>query len=203
MLGPFRDASGVALTLPRTTPVSCARSSPTLGWRRPQTPPDRPRAPARPRRGHRVTPARGPAGPLTVRSACSSIDGTSARAAVCATHAALDDATCPGSRIAAGAGSEPVGLDSREGPQGRRLDDAGVFQGDLEARCMGRVMRTGVNVAYGPCGAATVLPEPDPVPRPGSPSPRPILAHTLSVAVAERPRVKGAPIKARPSPQDC
>ena len=32
-------------------------------------------APARPRRGHRVTPARGPGGPLTVRSEFSSIDG--------------------------------------------------------------------------------------------------------------------------------
>jgi hypothetical protein len=31
--------------------------------------------PARPRRGHRVTPARGPGGPLTVRSEFSSIDG--------------------------------------------------------------------------------------------------------------------------------
>jgi len=40
--------------------------------------PDRPRtgpAPARPRRGHRVTPARGPGRPLTVRSESSSIDG--------------------------------------------------------------------------------------------------------------------------------
>ena len=40
--------------------------------------PDPPRtgpAPARPRRGHRVTPGRGPGGPLTVRSEFSSIDG--------------------------------------------------------------------------------------------------------------------------------
>jgi len=59
---------------PCTTPVSCAQSSPTLGRRRPQTPRTGP-APARPRRGHRVTPGRGPGGPLTVRSESSSIDG--------------------------------------------------------------------------------------------------------------------------------
>jgi len=87
----------------------------------PPQPDTTPRPPGNPRAGARRA--------LTVRSACSSIDGTSARAAVCATHVALDDAPYPGSRIAAGAGSEPVGLDSREGPRADGSTTLGSFRG--------------------------------------------------------------------------
>ncbi len=51
---------------------------------------------------------RGPGGPLTVRSEFSSIDGDCRQ----------------GSRL-------------QGGLRGRRLDDAGVFQGVLDTRCMG------------------------------------------------------------------
>ena len=123
-------------------------------FRRPQTPRTGP-APARPRRAHRVTPARGPGGPLTVRSECPPRStATAARAAVCAAHAALDDAPCLGSRIAAGAGSEPGGLGSREGSGAGGSTTLGSFMGSWMPAAWARVMRTGVNFAYGPeCSA--------------------------------------------------
>jgi len=95
-------------------------------------------APARPRRGHRVTPARGPGRPLTVRSECSPRStATAARAAVCAAPAALAD---PLSRAQDRRRSRIGARRSRlqGGLRGRRLDDAGVFQGVLDTRCMGR-----------------------------------------------------------------
>ena len=54
---------------------------------------------------------------------------SAARAAVCAAHAARDDAPCPGSRIAAGAGSEPRGLGSREGSGAGGSTMLGSFRG--------------------------------------------------------------------------
>jgi len=74
---------------------------------------------------------------------------TAARAAICAAHAALDD-PCPGNRIAAGAGSEPGGLGSREGSGAGGSTTLGSLRGSCMPAAWGRVMRTGVNVSYGP-----------------------------------------------------
>ena len=67
-------------------------------------------------------------------------------------HAALDDASCPGSRIAAEAGSEPGGFGSREGSGAGGSRTLGSFRGFWIPAAWGRVMRTGVNVVYEPSG---------------------------------------------------
>jgi len=69
---------------------------------------------------------------------------------VLAAHAALDDAPCPGSRIAGGAGSKPGGLGSRECSEASGAPTLGAFRGFWMPAAWGRVMRTGVDVAYGP-----------------------------------------------------
>jgi len=56
---------------------------------------------------------------------------------------------CPGCRIAAGAGSEPGGLGSREGSGAGGSTMLGSFRGFWMPAAWGRVMRTGVNVSYG------------------------------------------------------
>ena len=115
----------------------------------------RPPGPAPPQPDHAAAtgspPAGGQAGlSRSAQSAPPSTANAARAAAVCAAHAALDDAPCPGSRIAAGAGSEPGGLGSREGFGAGGSTTLGSFRGFWIPAVWGRVMRTGVNVAYGP-----------------------------------------------------
>ena len=62
-------------------------------------------------------------------------------------YAKLNVAICPGSRIAAGAGSEPGGLGPREGSGAGGSTTLGSFRGSWMPAVWGRVMRTGVNGA--------------------------------------------------------
>ena len=125
--GSIRSRSSLIGSQPiARTPVSCARSSPTVGWHRPQTTP----GPAPPQPDHAaatsVTPARGPGRPLTVRSEGSPRStAPAARAAACAAHAALDDA------LVAGAGSP------QEPDQSRAVSAPGTAPGPAARRRWG------------------------------------------------------------------
>ena len=54
-----------------------------------------------------------------------------------AAHAVLDDVPVPGAASPQGPDQSRAVSAPEGGLRGRRLDDAGVFQGVLEARCMG------------------------------------------------------------------
>ena len=110
-----------------------------LGWRRPQTAP----GPAPPQPDHAAAtgspPPGGQAGPSRSAQRAPRSTATAARAAVCAAQPLTRPLTMSLSRVQDRRRSRIRAGRSRlqGGLWGRRLDDAGVFQGVLDARWMG------------------------------------------------------------------